>query len=604
MLRQMRERTKFVMLVVALAFVGLMVFEWGMDMSGRSSPVATGDVGSVNGVSISYQEWTRAYRNLSDQARQEKGGALTDRERDMVEEQTWSQLVNQILIEQELRRRGIQVTDEEVRMAFRSTPPPWLMDSELFQTDGEFDYEKYREFFSGPTVDPGLLQQIEAYYREVLPRSRLFEQISSGIYVSDSELWQIYRDRNERVRAEYLSLDPETLVPDSAVSVTEEELRRFYREHREDFEQPERARVRLASLSRVPGSADSAAALEQAQRIRDQIVEGGADFAEMAREHSADRASGDADGDLGWFGQGEMTPAFEEAAFDLDPGEISEPVATRFGYHLIKVTEREEERVRASHILIPIELSGESENELLGRVDRLEDLALRAGLEVAADSAGVSLQEITLAEGSNFVPGIGQFGTPLDWAFHDSTFVGDLSPMYETAEGFFVFELVERQPEGVVSFEEARPGIRRRVLQEKKLEAARSVANELANALRAGASLQEVASDRGLELQTTGLFSRSDFVPDLGQANPAIGAAFGLETGEVAGPVEANGRLFFLKPVERQDADREAFNQQKEQVRAQLTLQRRQSALERWLAELREEADIVDQRREFFQPRT
>jgi peptidyl-prolyl cis-trans isomerase D len=188
------------MLVVALAFVGLMVFQWGMDISGRSNPRAVGEVGRVNGTAINYQVWTSTYRNLTDQARQQKGSALDDRELDFIEEQAWNQLVNQVLIEQELERRGISVTDQEVRLAFQTTPPAWLMQNELFQTGGQFDYEKYQSFFSSPGVDPQLLLQIEDYYRAVLPRARLMEQIGTGIYVSDSELWYGYRDQSERVR--------------------------------------------------------------------------------------------------------------------------------------------------------------------------------------------------------------------------------------------------------------------------------------------------------------------------------------------------------------------------------------------------------------------
>jgi hypothetical protein len=161
------------MLVVAIAFVGLMVFEWGMDMSGRSSPGvgAVGEVGSVNGTSISYQVWTRAFRSLTDQARQQKGSALNDVEIDYIEEQTWNELVTEILIDQEIDRLGIRVTDDEVRMAFQTSPPPWLVNNELFQTDGQFDFEKYRGYFSNPAVDPLLLSRVFACTRRLAAAS-------------------------------------------------------------------------------------------------------------------------------------------------------------------------------------------------------------------------------------------------------------------------------------------------------------------------------------------------------------------------------------------------------------------------------------------------
>lgn len=603
MLNSMRRNTKWIMLVVAVAFVGLMVFEWGMDISGRSNPQAVGEVGRVNGTTISYQVWTREFRSLTDQARQQKGSSLNDLEIGYVEEQTWNQIVSQILIEQEIKRQGIRVTDEEVRLAFQTSPPPWLRESELLQTGGEFDFEKYRAFFSGPAVDPALLQQIEAYYRYVLPRARLFEEVASGIYVSDSELWNIYRDRSEQARVNYVVIDPETRIEDSEVSVSEVEWRRYYDENLEDFRQPAAALVTFVQFSREPEAADSAAALETASRIRREAAEGG-DFEELARTHSADRGSASRGGDLDWFERGDMTPAFEEAAFAMEPGEISEPVLTPFGYHIIKVTEREEDRVHASHILIEIGLRGESEENLLATVDRLERIALSRGLDAAVDSLGAESAQITLSEGSDFVPGLGPFSPVQDWAFHDSTTVGDLSRVYETADGFAVFELIERTPEGYLSFEEAEPSIRRRVLIEKKLETAGWLAEQIAAEIAEGKSLEQAAADQGLAVQTTTLFSRLDFVPGLGRSNEVIGTAFGLDLGELAGPIESDGRFYFIEVTERVEAYREAFEAGKEDLRAQLTLQRQQAAVDEWLADLRDRADIEDWRIDFFTPRS
>jgi peptidyl-prolyl cis-trans isomerase D len=603
MLRSMRRNTKIIMLVVAVAFVGLMVFQWGMDISGRSNPAAAGEVGRVNGTSISYQLWTATYRNLTDQARAQKGSALNDRELAFLEDQAWSQLVNEILIDQELDRRGISVTDNEVRLAFQTTPPPWLAQNELFQTGGQFDYEKYREFFSNPAVDPQLLIQIEQYYRSVLPQMRLMEQIGSGIYVSDSELWYMYRDRSEQVRVTYLALDPELAVADTLVEYSDAELRSYYDEHIDEYRRPATVEVTLVQFSRVPSAADTAAALEEARRVRSEIV-AGAEFAELAERLSADPGSARSGGDLGWFGPGEMAPEFEAAAFALEPGVISEPVLTAYGYHIIKVEEEEADRIHASHILIPIRLQGASEDDLLGTVDRFERIALTSGLEVAVDSLGVESRRITLAEGSDFVPGMGAFEPVHYWAFHDSTMAGELSPVYETDQGFHFFQLESRVPEGYVPFADVEPAVGRRVELEKKKEEAQRMAARMASELQADASLDAVATEYDLLYQTSTLFTRFDFVPGLGQGNAVIGAAFGLELNEIAGPIESDDRLFFVQLVERVAPSREEFEAIREDMRAQLTQQRQQTALDEWLAELREMATIEDFREQIFVPRS
>ncbi|UCC72394.1 MAG: peptidyl-prolyl cis-trans isomerase [Gemmatimonadota bacterium] len=591
------------MLVVALAFVGLMVFQWGMDISGSSSPQATGEVGRVNGTVISYQVWTMTYRNLADEARAQKGSALDDREGEMVEEQAWNQLVGQILIEQELDRRGISVTDEEIRLAFQTTPPPWLMQNELFQTGGQFDYDKYREFFSSQAVDPQLLLQLEDYYRTMLPRARLMEQIGSGIYIPDSELWYNYRDQNEQVRVAYIVLDPELAVEDSEVEVAQEELLRHYEENIDEFARPATAEVRLVAFSRVPGPADSAAALEEAGRIRGELM-GGADFEELARAHSRDPATATLGGDLGWLERGTMLPEVEDAAFALGPGEISEPVLSRFGYHIVKLVEREDDRVRASHILITIRMDTATEDRLLGNVDRFERIALTAGMDVAVDSLGVEGRRLTLVDGSDFVSGLGSFPPAYYWAFHDSTLVGALSPVYETGQGWYFLQLEARTPDSYIPFEEAEQAVRRRVVLEEKKSVARGIAGQIAVDLRSNKTLDEVASDHELTYQTSTQFTRFDFVPGLGQGNEVIGTAFGLELNQVAGPIESDDRFFFIQLADRVEADRERFEQEREQRRARVMIQRQQTALDIWLADLRDQADIEDYRRQVFVPRS
>ena len=121
MMRQMRENTKWIMLVTALAFVALMVFEWGMDLTGQSSAqVSGGDVGSVNGDEISYQEFITTYQNLYNQQQQAMGGApISESMNRQIEQAAWDQIVISRLIAQELRRRRITVSDSEIRQAAR-----------------------------------------------------------------------------------------------------------------------------------------------------------------------------------------------------------------------------------------------------------------------------------------------------------------------------------------------------------------------------------------------------------------------------------------------------------------------------------------------------
>src|SRR5690606_14840744 len=212
-------------------------------------------------------------------------------------------------------------------------PHPELMQNELFMTNGQFDISKYQQFLSGPSANEDLLLQLEAYYRSTIPRSKLIRQVTAGLYLSDAELWQIFKDQNETATVEYVPLDIAVLVPGD-VEVTEREIQAYYNENPEQFERSATGRFRVAYFPKAASAADTANALAEALAVRYEIL-AGADFAEVAQRVSDDPGSAAAGGDLGTFGRGQMVPEFEEAAFNLAIGEVSEPVRTSYGYHLI-----------------------------------------------------------------------------------------------------------------------------------------------------------------------------------------------------------------------------------------------------------------------------
>lgn len=602
MMRTMRENTKVVMLITALAFVGLMVFEWGMDLSGRSSAqVSGGEIGRINGEAVSYEEFIRVYNALYEQQSQFMDGPMTTAQTREIEDAAWEQVVLDRLLAQEVKRRRLEATDAEVRQAARFAPPPEFFTSPLFQTDGQFDPAKYEQFLAS-SGDPTLLLQLEAYYRQMIPRNKLYRQVVAGGYTTDAELWGIWRDQNERVRVRYLALDPATIVPAGAVTVTDDEVRAFYRRHQSEFERPARAQVRLVVLDKAPTAADTAAARERALELRREIV-GGADFAEVARRESADPGSAAAGGDLGTFGRGVMTPAFEQAVWSLPIRRVSEPVLTPFGFHLIQVLSRRGDEANARHILIPIERSEDSEYALLEQADSLEALGEIMSVEEAAQQFGLSTRTATFNADIPIVAGLGRVDDGADWAFNEAQ-PGDVSPVFETRDAFYMFELIEQMPAGMYPFEEVAMGIRTRLETEKLLERARQVGREIVDQLR-GSSLEEVAQARGLEVREAGPFTRAEFVPGLGQANAAIGTAFGLEEGKTSGLVEVDGTLFIIQTVEKTPADREEFEEQKDLLRAQVAAGLEQERWGRFLAALKDRAKIIDFREQVLRaPRT
>jgi len=597
MMRQMRQNTKIIMLVTALAFVALMVFEWGMDMSGQSGG---GDLGRVGSTTVTVAQWQAARSQIFDQVQRSQGEPVSSAQSREIDDMAWDEVVNQILIRHELERRGIRVSDEEIRQAARFSPPPELRQDPSFQTDGQFDPARYQAFLQQASADPAFLQQLEQYYREVIPRSKLLRQVTSGIFVSDALLWRDFRDQNERVEVEFVAFDARQWIADAQAEVSAREIEEYYRANRGDFEVPATARVRYTFISTAATAADSAAALERAESVREEIL-GGASFSEIARIESDDLMSARQGGALGRFTRGQMVGPFEEAVFALPVGEVSEPVQTEFGWHLIEVLDREEDEVEARHILFSYEPSGDRELALLSQADSLEALGRNMALSDAAAAFGLDVLEGEITSEFANLPPIGSVGEGQDWIFEDQEGPGAVSPVFETSRGFYMLEILSEDPARTLTLDEVRPEVEAFLRMQRKTELAREHAAGLAEDVRRGSVTMEALAEReGAEFHSPDAFARVGSVPGMGSANAAIGAAFGTPVGEIGGPVAVGSRVFLIRVLEREEADRETFELLKEILRAQLTSQLRQQRLELWLDGLRETTRIVDRRAEYF----
>ncbi len=597
-MRQMRENTKWIMLIATVAFIAWLVLDWVQSGQGAQGAAANPVVGVVNGEQIHFAEWSRFRENRLAQTRQQAQGALTDEQLHRAEEQAWEQMINQRLVEQELDRLGLRATESEIRQAFRSSPPPSLRDHPAFQTDGQFDYQKYRDFFSNPNVDESLLVQIESYYRQTLPRVKLERLVADEVTVTREDLLRVWRERNETATVRFVSVTADQLLADTAVRVTDEEIRSYYRDHRDEFERPPTAVVDMISLDAQPSPEDSARARARVDSLRSIVAGSDTTFDQLVEQISQSAAGGLRAASMTGVTPEDLIGPLSEAVFSAPVGELVGPVTSPSGFHLVEVDRRDGETADFAQVLVPIALSTEGEDVLFARMDTLEGYALRADLDAAADSMGLRLRsDLRLEEGSEFVPGAGGLGVAVRWAHEEQTRVGDLSQFFENAAGYHIMELEDRLEGGTRPLEEVRDEIRRRLASEQRASRARE---ELASAVRAlgpGEGLEALAEDRGWEIRRAGPFTRSEFVEGLGQRTEAIGAAFGLDPGEMAGPLAAGGqRLAVVELVERSSPDSTGFAAVQGQLRQQLERQLRQQHVQRWLQALREEATVRDLR--------
>ena len=605
MMTVLREKTGLVLWVVIFAFVGLIVVEWGADYSGGGQVDVGDDVGVINGQRIGLREFQSALRNMARQVPQEQRA-----DQGQLVREVWDGYIRDILLMQEIKRLGIEVTDKELAHYTRTSPPPAVQQIEAFQTEGQFDMAKYSAFIGDLTnlQDPNnqaFVLQIEGILRQQLLSYKLQRILSGMVQVSPSETRQHFEEANEKVAIEYV-FAPGGTAADDAVEVTDADVAAYYQQHLAEYEHPAQVSLEYVFFPKTASAGDSLEIAEEIGRLRQEIL-AGADFAELAEVVSDDEGSAINGGDLGTFGRERMVAPFADAAFALEPGEVSEPVQTRFGWHLIKVEERleedGEEKVRARHILLKYQASRKTEDQLRDSAEAFQQQAETGGFAAALQAAGLEAAATGFLQKDQGVPGLGTSTSWLvNWFFEQEP--GAVSQVVENDRGLGIVQLVAKRAEGTAPLAELKGRIERQVRSRKKVDLAALRLEAVRREVSGGASLAAAAESAGLELRAPEAFARNGAVPGIGRSNEVIGAAFRLDKGQLSEVVKvAEGGYqgaYLLRQLDKTPADEALFAEQRGEIAAQLQAQRQQEAVQNWFAHMYETAEIEDNRHRFF----
>jgi peptidyl-prolyl cis-trans isomerase D len=600
----MRSLAKWVWLLVAVAFVGGFLLVETSGLLGRTPITSTTAVAVVNGRDILYQDYQRAVQERIQQEQQQlqqrgSNQTLTQDDDRRIENEVFDQMVMDVLLSQEYARRQIVVTDDEIKVYAREMPPDWMLTQPELQTNGQFDIAKYQRYLASSVAkQQGLLALLEQHYRGEIPKRKLQDQIASGIYVTDAELWRTWRDQNDSVVASYVAFHPAP-DPAAAKSISDDELRKYFDAHKDQFKHPGRAVLSVVQITRSLTAADTAAARAKAVALRNEIL-GGAKFETVADRESPNAAG--PGGDLGKGVKGRFVPEFDKAAYALKVGEISEPVLTSFGWHLIRVDWKKGDSLSAHHILVPITISDSASQRLDKKADSLATEAGTATDPKKFDDAVKALKltpmRVVATENQPVVAGNKTIPSVSAWAFGGAQ-VGESSDLFDDESGYYLARLdsLEAGSGDDPKFEQVREDVRLEVLSQHQLDKYVEEAKQLV-AAATPATFAPVAQSKGLKVEQTTPFTRASYVPGLGQVNQAIGAAFGLPLNTLSAPVRTDDGVYVLRVDRRVQADSAKWLTQKAVQRQQRTQALQQQATQAFLQDLRQSAKVDDRRKQ------
>lgn len=598
MLQSMRSAAKYIWVFLVIFFVGGFLLAETSGLLGVAQVTNSTPVASVNGEDIPVTAWYAATQQIEQEEMRRTGRTITLEERDRMSNQAFEQLVREALLRQEYRRRGITVTDAEITEAARFSPPPQLTQSPELQTNGQFDLEKYQRFLTSPVArQEGLLLQLEQYYRNMIPQQKLFEQVAADAYVTDPQLWDSYRDLNDSAQVSFVAFDP-AKIADASVTVTNTEISDYYNKHKKELEVPARAQVSVLMIPRTVGPADSAATRTRLLGLRDRILNG-EKFEDVARAESQDSVSAVDGGSLGRGPRGRFVPDFETAAFALKTGELSPPILTQFGYHLMRVDERKGDTLAIRHILLKLQQSEATASATDRKADSLARIAAASEDPEKFDEAARTLKLTPIkgqaVEGQPLTINGQLIPSVASWVFKGAE-KGEISDLFDWEDAYSLARVDSVIPGGVPSLEQASTAIRETLMLRKKIDALMKPASDFAR-LAMGTGLEVSAQRANVAVAQTPMFTRATGIPQLGRANEAVGAAFSLPIGQIGAPIKTETMVVVERVDRRIPADSAAWHAQKSTQKAQVLQGLRQQRIRDFMANLREAANLKDHRK-------
>ena len=539
-------------------------------------------------------------------------------------------LVTQKVMQVEAKRMGLEVTDAEVADYLQHGPlaPQIFPDGQFI---GQTAYENFVQTAFQMTVP-----QFENAVKGDLLSQKLASLVQGSATVTDSELQQEFLRRNTKVKfqyalltladvsrqikptdaelkayfdqnkkayvnaipqkrkAQYIFIDSNKMK--SKLQVSADDLKRYYSQHMDEFRVPEEVKVRHILIKTPPPGPDGKTdpkAVEAAKAKAEDLlkkINGGANFADLAKKYSDDAGSAAQGGELGWIGRGRTVPEFEKAAFGLSPGQTSGLVQSSYGFHIIQVEDKHTAHVKSLdevkaqiEPLVAAQQAAKDAETLANTV--VSEVRTPGGMAATAQKHGLQLITTPLVTRTDSLPELGTAPEFLSAIF--SARVNSSPEMVQLPNGYAIFQVLEDKPAQTPTFEEIKSQVEQDFRRDRSGEVLQQKLQQLSDRARAEHSLTKAAAEVGATVKTSDLVQPQGQVPDIGSMAGPAAVVFDMKAGEISAPIQTAQGGAVLEVQERQPPNPSEFNSQKEDLREVLLAQKRNQALQLFADSLR-----------------
>ncbi len=617
MMDYLRNKTHVVLFTLIGAFLGLIIFEWGANVTGITN--RDGNlVGRIEDQEIDFRFFQQQVDNrLTEERNKNSNQELTIEQRETVVKDEWKKLIQQLVVQKEVDKRNFSVSDERLVYEFENNPPDILKQQAVFQDSvtGQFDLAKFKQIVAGAGENPQIsnyLKGIEGIVRSNTPFQDIQSLVRASARVSHEEIMEEFAGQNEKAKVALISYVRVNLPP-MEYEPTNEEMRAYYDSHLDDYNKKESREIEYVFFEEKPGDIDKNYALNDAKDVIRKLSEG-YEFADLAKEYSEDTSNKDKGGDLGFFGKGRMVKPFENAVFNAKPGDVVGPVETQFGYHVIKVDSFREvdskdgkgkdKEAKASHILIKVSTGPETIEVVDSQANTFARMVAEEGMDFkeAADSlkAKVSTFE-NILEDTKFIAGLGNSIPTVRFALKASSGQVTNKPIrFSTPnkKGWIVARLTKIVPEHVQDFEKVQSQVKSALIQANQMDRTKEVIDKVYARIQEGKSLVDAADTLKVDTVDVALLGS---IPNVGKNLKLNGKIHTLKVGDIIPPYELENRGYVIAQlVEEAKLDTTGMARRKDIISNRLKRVKESNTIVNWLEKLEENAQVVDQRDKFY----